>query len=97
MAAKNAQFPINSKFTRTSEKTDVCRPERTVLASAISAALIAGVASGPALAQEPELEEIVVTATRRQESVMDVPLAITALSGDFIRETPDRVYAWHHR
>jgi iron complex outermembrane receptor protein len=87
MAAKNAQFPINSKFTRTSEKTDVCRPERTVLASAISAALIAGVASGPALAQEPELEEIVVTATRRQESVMDVPLAITALSGDFIRET----------
>jgi len=55
-----------------------------LLAQAVSTALIAGVASGPVLAQE--LEEIIVTATKRQESVMDVPLAITALSGDFIRD-----------
>jgi iron complex outermembrane receptor protein len=33
------------------------------------------------------LEEVVVTATKRQESVMDVPLAITALSGNFIADT----------
>ncbi len=57
-----------------------------MLAQAVSTALIAGVASGPVLAQELALEEIIVTATKRQESVMDVPLAITALSGDFIRD-----------
>ncbi|MDH4049042.1 MAG: TonB-dependent receptor [Gammaproteobacteria bacterium] len=32
------------------------------------------------------IEEITVTATRRSESVQDVPLAITALTGDFTRE-----------
>jgi len=37
----------------------------------------------PAFGQQ--LEEIVVTATKREETVQEVPLAITALSGDFIR------------
>ena len=41
--------------------------------------------SGLGVAQT--LEEVVVTATKRQESVMDVPLAITALSGNFIAAT----------
>jgi iron complex outermembrane receptor protein len=86
MAAKNAQVGMHSKLTQTPDKAGFCRPERTVLAQAVSIALIAGVASGPLLAQELELEEIIVTATKRAESVMDVPLAITALSGDFIRE-----------
>ena len=57
-----------------------------MLAQAVSTALIAGVASGPLLAQDVELEEIIVTATKRAESVMDVPLAITAMSGETIRE-----------
>jgi iron complex outermembrane receptor protein len=86
MAAKYAQFPVNSTLTQTLNKADLCKPEGTVLAKAISAALIAGVASGPLLAQEPELEVIIVTATKRAEDVMDVPLAITAMSGDFIRD-----------
>jgi iron complex outermembrane receptor protein len=86
MAAKNTQFPSSSKFSHTSGTADSCRPERTILAQAISTALIAGVATGPLLAQEATLEEIVVTATKRAESVMDVPLAITAISGDFIRD-----------
>ena len=60
------------------------RPTRTLLAHAISVALIAGTASAPLHGQE--LEEIIVTATKRAESVMDVPLAITAMSGDFLRE-----------
>jgi iron complex outermembrane receptor protein len=85
MAANNAQFPVNSTLTQTSHESKRCRPQQTVLAKAISAALIAGVASGPLLAQEPELEVIIVTATKRAEDVMDVPLAITAMSGDFIR------------
>ncbi|GMR17529.1 MAG: TonB-dependent receptor [Gammaproteobacteria bacterium] len=58
-------------------------PQRTLLAQAVSAALIAGTTVAPLQAQE--LEEIVVTATKRAESVMDVPLAITAMTGDFVR------------
>ena len=32
------------------------------------------------------IEEVTVTAQRREESVFDVPIAITALSGDFLHE-----------
>jgi len=55
--------------------------QQRLLPLAISAAVMA---SGVAQAQT--LEEVVVTATKREESLMDVPLAITALSGDFIAE-----------
>ena len=51
-------------------------------ALAVSAALIS---TGPAVAQT--LEEVIVVATKREQGVMDVPLAITALSGDFIEDT----------
>ncbi len=54
-------------------------PRRGV-AVAVAAALLAG--AGTARAQ---LEEVIVTATKRAESVMDVPLAVSALSGDFLR------------
>ena len=37
--------------------------------------------------QAQMLEEVVVTATKREQSVMDVPLAITALSGQFVMDT----------
>ncbi len=50
---------------------------------AVSAA-IASTIAGTASAQQ--LEEVIVTATKRSESVMDVPLAITAVSGQFIQE-----------
>ena len=86
MAAKNAPIGMHSNLTQTPDEIGSCRPERTTLAQAISVALIAGVASGPLLAQDLALDEIIVTATKRSESVMDVPLAITAMSGDFIRD-----------
>ena len=54
---------------------------RRLLPLAISAGLGA---TGFAHAQA--LEEVTVTATKREENVMDVPLAITALSGDFIAD-----------
>lgn len=60
-------------------------PQRTPIAMAVTSALIGAAASVPAVAQE--IEEITVTATKRSESLQDVPLAITALSGDFVRET----------
>jgi iron complex outermembrane receptor protein len=44
---------------------------------------LAGLAA-PALAQNED--EIVVTAQKRAESIQDVPLAITAYAGDFIRD-----------
>ena len=60
-------------------------PRKTRIAQALSVALLSSSIATETLAQE--LEEIIVTATKRQESVQDVPLAITAVSGDFIRET----------
>ena len=36
--------------------------------------------------QDPVLEEIVVTAQKRTQSVQDVPLAVSAFDGDFIRD-----------
>ncbi|MDA0339917.1 MAG: TonB-dependent receptor plug domain-containing protein, partial [Proteobacteria bacterium] len=39
----------------------------------------------PTYAEDRVIEEIMVTATKRAESIQDVPLAITALSGSFTR------------
>ena len=86
MAAKKAQLGMNSKLNSSPDEADFCKPTRTVLGQAISIALIAGIASSPVVAQESALEEIIVTATKRAESVMDVPLAITAMSGQFIMD-----------
>ena len=58
---------------------------KSPLAQAISATILTSSVSMSALAQGT-LEEMVVTATKRSESIMDVPLAITVVSGDFVRE-----------
>ncbi|EED35107.1 TonB-dependent receptor domain protein [Luminiphilus syltensis NOR5-1B] len=52
---------------------------RSKIAQAVSLAVLTGAASAPLSAQK--LEEVVVTATKRSESLMDVPLSITAISG----------------
>lgn len=46
--------------------------------------LAAILSAGPAAAQ---LEEIVVTATKRSESIQDVPISISAYSGDFVENS----------
>ncbi len=56
---------------------------KTLLAKSISAVVLTSVA-GTGAAQE--IEEITVTATKRAESIQDVPLAITAMTGDFVRD-----------
>lgn len=64
------------------------RPNRTPLAQALCSALTL-IASAPLLAQEEaadpkpgmdELSEVVVTARRREESLREVPVAVTALT-----------------
>ena len=77
MAVRNMQYRADAQL----DDGAVPTPQRKILTQAISAALVAGAASGPLPAQELELEEIIVTATKRAESLMDVPLAIRALSG----------------
>jgi len=86
MTTKTRQFPGNSNLAHAGNVARPRRPERTLLAQSVTAAVIAGVAPGPLLAQDVILDEVVVTATKRAESVMEVPLAITAMSGAFIRE-----------
>lgn len=58
-------------------------PRRSALSTAVTAAIMTGAMT---TASAQVIEEITVTATRRSESVQDVPLAITALTGDFTRE-----------
>ena len=55
------------------------------LAHGIAMVIASGLAA-QASAENRVLEEVVVTATKRSESVQDVPLAITALTGDFVRD-----------
>jgi iron complex outermembrane receptor protein len=58
-------------------------PRRSAISTAVTAAIMTGAMT---TASAQVIEEITVTATRRSESVQDVPLAITALTGDFTRE-----------
>ncbi|MEZ5560020.1 MAG: TonB-dependent receptor [Pseudomonadales bacterium] len=73
MSQKNKRFELSGKG---------------LLARSISAATVAGIAATPmvASAEEQVIEEIVVTVQRREEALSDVPIAVTALTGEFIRE-----------
>ena len=67
---------------RKTKKQFVALPKQSAVASAVSGALVATAIGSTAWAQQ--IEEVIVTATKREESVQDVPLAITALSGTFV-------------
>ena len=52
----------------------------SVLAAAVAASLLPGTARA-----QLELEEIIVTAQKRAESLQDVPISLTAIQGDQIK------------
>lgn len=62
--------------------------QRSKVSQAVLFALSAGVIGSAAQAQESsrQIEEITVTATKVEESLQDVPIAVTALTGDAIDE-----------
>lgn len=66
------------------------RPKSNVIVAAITHALTGGslIGSLPAIAAPgvQGLEEMVVTARRREEQIQDVPLAVTVLSGDALEK-----------
>ena len=61
------------------------RNNRTFQISTLSAAIASTLVSGQAIAQQGMLEEVIVTATRRSESIQDIPINITALGSDLIQ------------
>ncbi|MEP5765108.1 MAG: TonB-dependent receptor [Halieaceae bacterium] len=52
----------------------------------LAAALVLAIYGSGALAQARTLEEVIVTATKRAESLQDVPVAVNAFSADTIQE-----------
>ncbi|MFV8819290.1 TonB-dependent receptor [Haliea sp. E17] len=54
-------------------------------ATALFASSLAGIVPAAQAQTELALEEVVVTARRREESLQDVPLAVTSLSSDFLQ------------
>jgi len=62
----------------------VVRGEITLLAAAICTILRASPAAAAAADTSPLLEDVIVTAERRSESIQDVPLAVTAISGEML-------------
>ena len=58
---------------------------RSLLADSVSAAILASVITLPAVAKDDD-EKIIVTATKTSQSIQEVPLAITAVTGEFINE-----------
>ena len=59
--------------------------QRSKVSQAVLCAISAGAISVTANAQQ-SIEEVVVTATKREESLQDVPIAVTALTGKALEE-----------
>ena len=52
----------------------------------LASALALAAYGASALAQTPMLEEVIVTATKRAESLQDIAVTVTAFSADTIQE-----------
>ncbi|MEH6568834.1 MAG: TonB-dependent receptor [Halioglobus sp.] len=63
------------------------KPLTLFVGAAISATSVSAVAQNEGGAPKLVLEEVVVTAQRRAQSLQDVPVAVSAMDGDFLRES----------
>ncbi len=65
-------------------------PARTLVARAVALSLAASLSPRVTLAAEQpaanELPEVVVTAQKREQDIQDVPIAISAFSGETLQE-----------
>lgn len=62
------------------------RTKRLALATAVQGAVAATLLSPAVLVQAAMIEEVVVTAQKREQNLQDVGIAVTAFSGDTIKE-----------
>ena len=87
MTTNSERKPVDSRLARRARLTRY----RTLLpylacASALPGAALADTPSPASGSAAPDLEEIVVTATRRQESIDKVPVSITAFTQEKMDE-----------
>ena len=61
------------------------QPNRTAISLAVAAALV-GAGNAHAQQAKRQIEEVTVTATKVEESLQDVPIAVSALSGEALEE-----------
>jgi outer membrane receptor protein involved in Fe transport len=60
--------------------------KKKTISNAVATAITAGVAAGYSGASLAQLEEVIVTATKRAENMQDVPVSVRALTGDALKE-----------
>jgi iron complex outermembrane recepter protein len=69
------------------KKTKIILPSRYLKATTVTAAVLTALYGAPAHADdEGGLSEVTVTATRRSTTAQDIPLSITAVSGEQLQE-----------
>ena len=59
---------------------------KTKLSSVISTLVLAPIIGSSAMAQTSMLEEVIVTATKKAVNAQEIPIAITAISGDILND-----------
>ena len=65
---------------------EAIQPRRTAISAAVAVALVGTTTAHAQQQGNRIIEEITVTATKREESLQDVPIAVTALTGDDVEE-----------
>ena len=63
-------------------KTTAMTDARQVLSGILFTALAVGLVGAPSVSFSQVLEEVIVTAQKREESIQDVPISISAMTGD---------------
>ena len=81
MRVRGSRLPCNPSGR--SAKVKVATAATVATTTAVAAGLAAPL---PALAESGAIEEVIVTVSRRAESLQEVPLAVSAFTGEFMRD-----------